>query len=70
MNNTQEGINSGITEVEEQISDWRTDGGKHCHRKEYRKKNEKKLKWPEKILEEIIAENFHNMGQEIVNQVQ
>ena len=34
------------------------------------KRMKKKLKWPEKILEEIIAENFHNMGQEIVNQVQ
>ena len=27
-------------------------------------------KGPEKILEEIIAENFHNMRKEIVNQVQ
>ena len=25
---------------------------------------------PEKIFEEIIAENFSNMGKEIVNQVQ
>ena len=64
----------------------------HCHRTEYRKKNEKSLrdlwdnikhthiigimereerkKGPEKIFEEIIAENFSNMGKEIVNQVQ
>ena len=27
-------------------------------------------KGPEKIFEEIIAENFPNMGKEIVNQVQ
>ena len=27
-------------------------------------------KGPEKILEEIIPENFPNMGKEIVNQVQ
>ena len=26
-------------------------------------------KGPEKIFEEIIAQNFHNMGKEIVNQV-
>ena len=31
---------------------------------------EKRQKEPEKIFEEIIAENFPNMGQEIVNQVQ
>ena len=66
----------------------------HCHRTEYRKKNEKSLRdlWdniqhtniliirvpkgkerengPEKIFEEIIAENFPNVGKEIVNQVQ
>ena len=73
------------------------DGENHCHRTEYRKKNEKKWrqpkrpwgniqhtniciirvpkgeereKGPEKIFEEIIAENFPNMGKEIVNQVQ
>ena len=27
-------------------------------------------KWTEKIFEEIILENFPNMGKEIVNQVQ
>ena len=31
---------------------------------------EEREKGPEKILEEIIAENFPNMGKEIVNQVQ
>ena len=33
----------------------------------YQKKGERKD--PEKIFEEIIAENFPNMGKEIVNQV-
>ena len=28
---------------------------------------EKKKKWSEKIFEEIIVENFPNMGKEIVN---
>ena len=31
---------------------------------------EEKKKWTEKIFEEIIGENFPNMGKEIVNQVQ
>ena len=31
---------------------------------------EEREKRPEKILEEIIAENFPNMGKETVNQVQ
>ena len=31
---------------------------------------EEREKGPEKILEEIITENFPNMGKEIVNQVQ
>ena len=31
---------------------------------------EEKKKGTEKIFEEIIAENFPNMGKEIVNQVQ
>ena len=31
---------------------------------------EEKEKGPEKILEEIIVENFPNMGKEIVTQVQ
>ena len=33
-------------------------------------KGEEREKGPEKIFEEIIAENFLNMGNEIVNQVQ
>ena len=33
-------------------------------------KKEKREKAPEKILEEIIAENFPDMGKKIVNQVQ
>ena len=33
-------------------------------------KREEREKGPEKIFEEIIAENFPNMGKEIVNQVQ
>ena len=31
---------------------------------------EDKNKWHEKILEEIIVENFHKMGKEIITQVQ
>ena len=31
---------------------------------------EEREKGPEKILEEIIAENFPNMGKEIINKVQ
>ena len=31
---------------------------------------QKRKKGPEKIFEDIIAENFPNMGEEIVNQVQ
>ena len=31
---------------------------------------EEREKGPEKILEEILAEKFHNMGKETVNQVQ
>ena len=31
---------------------------------------EERAKGPEKIFEEIIAENFPHMGKEIVNQVQ
>ena len=39
----------------------------HLHFRGPRRKIEKR---PEKIFEEIIAENFPNMGKEIVNQVQ
>ena len=31
---------------------------------------EEREKWPERILEEIIAENFSNMVKEIINHVQ
>ena len=31
---------------------------------------EEKKKWSEKIFEEIIVKNFHNIGKEIVTQVQ
>ena len=33
-------------------------------------RGEEREKGPEKIFEEIIAENFPNVGKEIVNQVQ
>ena len=33
-------------------------------------KEEEKKKGTEKIFEEIIAENFPNMGKEIINQIQ
>ena len=36
----------------------------------YRSPRRRREKGPEKIFEEIIAENFSNMGKEIVNQVQ
>ena len=39
----------------------------HSH---YRGPRNRREKGPEKIFEEIIAENFPNMGKEIVNQVQ
>ena len=98
MDNTLEGINSRITEAEEQMNDledrmveitWTEQ-----NIEETRKRNEDSLqdlwdnikctnihiigvpegeereKGPEKIFEEIIAENFLDMGKEIVNQVQ
>ena len=69
MKNILEGINGRITEVEEQRSDWWTEWWKTLPQKRIQKREWKKWKWPEKIFEEIIAENFPNMGQEIVNQV-
>ena len=105
MNNTinetkisLEGINSRITEAEEQISDvedkiveitiaeqnkekrmkriedilsdfW--DNIKHTNIRIIGvPEEEDKKKGTEKIFEEIIVENFPNMGKEIVNQVQ
>ena len=40
---------------------------KHSHYKDPRRRREK---GPENLFEETIAENFPNMGKEIVNQVQ
>ena len=83
MKNTLEGINNRITEAEERISDLEDRIGEFTaaeHNKEKRKKrNEESLrdllgeereKGPEKIFEEIIVENFPNMGKEIATQVQ
>ena len=41
----------------------------HSHYRGPRRRRERE-KGPEKIFEEIIAENIPNMGKEIVNQVQ
>ena len=97
IKNTLEGINSRITEAEEQISDledkmleitereqnkekrmkrienslrdlW--DNIKHTNIRIIGVPEEEKKKEPEKIFEEIIVKNFHNMGKEMVNQVQ
>ena len=98
MKNTLEGINSRITEAEEQISDLedRMVGftAAEQNKEKRMKRNENSLrdlwdnirrnniriigvpeggereKGPEKIFEEIIVENFPNMGKEIVTQVQ
>ena len=98
MKNPLEGINSRITETEEQISDLdhrMVEFTAAEQNKEKRmKRNEDSLrdlwdnikhmniciigvpegeereKGPEKIFEEIIVENFPNMGKEIANQVQ
>ena len=98
MNNTLEGINSRITEAEEQINDLEdrtveisaTEQNieKRMNRNDDRLRDlgdnikctnicimgvpegEEREKGPEKIFEEIIAENFLDMGKEIVNQVQ
>ena len=40
---------------------------KHLHSKGPRKRREK---GPEKIFEEVIAENFPNMGKESLTQIQ
>ena len=39
----------------------------HSH---YRGPRRRREKGPEKVFEETLAENFPNMGKEIVNQVQ
>ena len=98
MKNSLEGINSRITEAEEQISDLEDTTVEITtaeQNKEKRMKRiedsirdlwdnikcsniritgvpeeEEKNKGTEKILKEIIVENFPKMGKEIVNQVQ
>ena len=98
MNNILEGINSRITEAEEQINDLEnrmveiTATEQNIEKRMKRNEDslrdlwdnikcinicvigvpegEEREKGPEKIFEEIIAENFPNMGKEIVNQVQ
>ena len=97
IKNSQEGINSRITEAEEQISDQedkiveittaeqnkekrmkRTEDSLRHLWDNIKRTNiwiigapeEEKKKGTEKIFEEIIVENFPNMGKEIVNQVQ
>ena len=98
MKTTLEGINSGITEAEEQISDLEDrmveftsveqnkekrmkrnedslrDLWDNIERNNIRiievQEGEEREKEPEKIFEEIIVENFPNMGKEMVNQAQ
>ena len=98
MKNTLEGINSRITEAEEQINDledrmveftaMEQNKEKRMKRNEdslrdlwdnIKHKNiritgvpegEEREKEPKKICEEIIVENFPNMGNEIATQIQ
>ena len=98
IKNSLEGINSRITEAEEQISDLEdkiveitiTEPNKEKRIKRIEDsfrdlwdniqhtniriigvpEEDEKKKGAEKIFEEIIVENFPNMGKEIVNQVQ
>ena len=98
IKNSLEGINSRITEAEEQVSELENktvEISAAQQNKEKRMKRmedslgdlwdnikhtniqiigipeeEEKKKVSEKIFEEIIAENFPDMGKEIVNQVQ
>ena len=98
IKNTLEGINSRITEAEEQISDLEDKMVEFTAAEENKEKRmkrnedslrdlwdnikhnniriigvpegEEREKGPEKILEEIIVENFPNMGKEIATQVQ
>ena len=41
-----------------------------CQHSHYRGPRRRREKGPEKVFEETLAENFPNMGKEIVNQVQ
>ena len=98
IKNSLEGINSRITEAEEQISNLEdkiveitaTEQNKEKRMKRIEDsfrdfwdnikhnnnqiigvpEEEEKKKGTDKIFEEIIVENFPNMGKEIVNQVQ
>ena len=98
IKNSLEGINSKITEAEEQISDLygkiveitTTEQNKEKRMKRFEdslrdiwenikhtniriigvQEEEEKKKGTEKIFEEIIVEDFPNVGKEIVNQVQ
>ena len=98
MKTTLEGINSRITEAEEQISDLEDRmvefTATEQNKEKRMKRNEDSLrdiwdnikckniriigvpegeereKGPEKIFEDIIVENFCNMGKEIATQVQ
>jgi len=98
LNNTLEGINSRITEVEAGVNDLEDKmveiTGAEQSKERRMKRNEDSLRdlWdnikcinicivevsereerekrPEKIFEDTLAENFPNMGKEIVNQVE
>ena len=98
MNNTLEGINSSVTEAEEQINDLEdrmmeiTGREQNIEKRMRRNKDslrdlcnnikcsnipiigapegEDRNKGPGKISEEIITEEFPNMGKEIVNKAQ
>ena len=61
IKNTLEGINSRITEAEERKSDLEDKIVEVTTAEQ-----EEKKKGSEKIFEEIIVENFPNMGKEIV----
>ena len=98
IKNSVEGINSRITEAEEQISDLEVKIVEITTAEQNKEKRmkiiegslrdfwnnikctkiqiigvqeeEEKKKGTEKIFEEIVVENFPNMGKEIVNQIQ
>ena len=81
MNTTPEGINGRITEAEKWVNGLEDrmveiTAAEQRHNIKCTKihiqgsQKEKKEKVPEKVFEEMIAENFPNMGEKIVNQVQ
>ena len=67
---TEQNIEKSMKRNEESLRDlW--DNIKHTNIHIIRDpEGEEREKGPEKIYEEIIAENFPNMGKEIINQVQ